>query len=72
MFMVSFNSISRVAIVGYGICNDSLILNKVMKIFRIANTDVFNIDISNTKIVVTFKEKISNNLLDLLHNELFD
>lgn len=72
MFTMSFNNISRIAIVGYGICNDSSILNRIMTIFKIANIDIFNIDISNTKIVITFKEKIQNNLLDLLHNELFD
>ena len=38
----------------------------------IFNFDIFNIDITNAKIIVTFKEKIENNLLEMLHNELFE
>lgn len=71
MFDIYFKNISKIAIIGYGITNDSIVLNKVLKIVKNVNVDIYNIDITNTKIIVTFKEKIQNNLLELLHNELF-
>lgn len=72
MFDSSFQNISRIAIIGYGITNDSAVLKQVMEIVKRFNVDIFSIDITNAKIIITFKEKIENNLLELLHNELFE
>lgn len=72
MFDSSFQNISRIAIIGYGITNDSAVLKQVMEIVKRSNVDIFSIDITNAKIIITFKEKIENNLLELLHNELFE
>ena len=72
MFDSSFKNISRIAIVGYGITTDNIVLKKVMDIIKRFNIDIFNIDITNAKIIVTFKEKAENDLLELLHNELFE
>ena len=72
MFDSTFKNVSRIAVVGYGITNDSIILKHVMDIVKKFNFDIFNIDITNAKIIVTFKEKIENNLLEMLHNELFE
>ena len=71
MFTMSFKNISRIAIIGYGITNDEIVLKRVLDIIKNFNIDVYNIDITNAKIIFTFKEKIQNNLLELLHNELF-
>ena len=71
MFNMSFKNISRLAIIGYGITNDNIVLNKVLNIIKMFNCDIYNIDITNAKIAVTFKEKVPNSLIELLHNELF-
>ena len=72
VFSMSFNNISRIAIIGYGITSNSLVLNKVLKVIQMHNLDVCNIDLTNAKIIVTFKEKINDNVVELLHNELFN
>lgn len=71
-FDSSFKNISKIAIIGYGITNNSYTIIKVMKLLRKFNLDIFNIEITNAKIIITFKEKIQSNLLELLHNELFE
>lgn len=72
MFDSSFRNISRIAIVGYGITNDNAVLKRVMEIVKRYNVNIFSIDITNAKIIITFKEKVENNVLELLHNELFE
>ena len=72
MFDSSFKNISRIAIVGYGITTDNIVLKQVLGIIKKHNLDIFNIDITNTKIIITFKEKVENSVLELLHNELFE
>ncbi len=71
MFNMSFKNVTRIAVIGYGITNDEIVLKKVFDIVQKFNIDVYNIDITNAKIIFTFKEKVQNNLLELLHNELF-
>lgn len=72
MFNSSFKNVSRLAIVGYGITNDNIVLKRVLEIIKRYNIDIFNIDITNAKIIITFKEKVENILLEILHNELFE
>ena len=70
-FEFEIKEISRIAIVGYGITADNIIVKKIMNIISKFNFKIYNIDITNAKIIVTFTEKIDNNLLQLLHEELF-
>jgi aspartate kinase len=72
MFTMSFRNVSRIAVVGYGITNNGFVLNKVLRIAQMLNLDVYNIDLTNAKIIFTFKEKVQNNFVELLHNELFN
>lgn len=72
MFDSSFQNVSRIAVVGYGIATDGIVLNKVMDIVKRFTVDIFSIDITNAKIIITFKEKIDNKLLELLHNDMFE
>lgn len=74
MFDSSFKNISRIAIIGYGITSDNIILQQVMEIVNQFQVDIFSMDITNTKIIITFKESIensNNNLLKLLHEKEF-
>lgn len=72
MFDSSFQNVSRIAIIGYGITNDNVVLKRIMEIIKRFSVDIFSIDITNAKIIITFKEKVENDLLELLHNELFE
>lgn len=72
MFDSSFKNISRIAIIGCGITNDSCTMTRVLEIVKRFNYDIFNIDITNSKIIITFKETVDNDFLELLHNELFE
>ena len=63
MFTMCFTNISRIAAIGYGITNDSIVLNKILNIVKMFDVDIYNIDITNAKIIITFKEKVQNNLI---------
>ena len=64
-------NVSRVAIVGYGITVDNIVLKKVMDIANKFDCNIYSIDITNTKIIITFDTVIENNFLEMLHSELF-
>lgn len=67
-----FIDISRISIIGYGITSNNIILKQVMDIINKYNIEIFSIDITNTKIIYTFKEKVSNDILQVLHDKLFN
>lgn len=71
-FDTSFKNISKIAVVGYGITSNSIVLKKIMDIVKEFNVNVYSIDITNTKIIITFDEKVDNKLLELLHNKIFE
>lgn len=64
--------VSRISIIGYGITNDSSILKKVILILEQVKDQIQKIDINNGKIRITFKDTISNEILEKLHNELIE
>ena len=68
----AFKNISKIAVVGYGITSNSIVLKKIMDIVKEFNVNVYSIDITNTKIIITFDEKVDNKLLELLHNKIFE
>lgn len=69
-FNSTFSNISKIAIIGHGIMNDDTILKQIMKILELNNLEVLDVEITESKITLIFKEKISNNLLEQLHQEL--
>jgi len=64
-------NITRIAIVGYGITTDNSIISKILKTFESVSSDVYCIDITNTKIIITFSRCIENDFLEKLHEVLF-
>ena len=68
----TFKYVSRIAVVGYGITNDNTVLKTLMKIVNNFNLDIYNIDITNTKIIITFRDTAEDNLLKILHDKLFN
>ena len=70
MFNVSYNNISKISIIGSGINSNSYILKKVMEIINLNKLDCFDITLNSSKIVIIFNNKLSNNILEQLHNTI--
>lgn len=64
--------ISRVSFVGTGISSKDKILGKILDIANKNDLEIFNIDISRTKISVVFRNIITNEVLEQFHDELID
>lgn len=69
-FSSSFSNISKISVIGHGIMNDNEILEQILKIIELNNIDILDIEITESKITLVFKEKLSNNILEQLHQEL--
>ena len=69
-FSSSFSNISKISVIGHGIMNDNEILEQILKIIELNNIDILDIEITELKITLVFKEKLSNNILEQLHQEL--
>lgn len=70
MFNSTFSNITKMAIIGHGIMNDDKILRETMKILELNELEPINIETNESKISLTFKEKISNSILEQLHIQL--
>ncbi len=62
--------VSRISVIGYGMTSKDEILEKILKIVNKNSLEIFNIDISKTKISIVFKEIVTDEILEELHNEL--
>ena len=71
MFQHTINTVTRIAIVGYGITADSAITSTILNTLNDVSSDIYCVDITNTKIIVTFNKFIENELLEDLHQALF-
>lgn len=64
--------ISRISVIGYGINSRDKILTKILDIADKNCLEIFNIDISRTKISVIFKDIVKDDILKELHDELIE
>ncbi len=62
--------VSRISIVGFGISSRDEILDKILEIANKNSLEIFNIDISRTKISIVFKEIVKDEFIDELHDKL--
>lgn len=62
--------VSRISVVGFGISSKDDILNNILEIADKNSLEIFNIDISRTKISVVFKEMVNDDFLNELHELL--
>ena len=62
--------VSRVSVIGFGISSRDEIINKILDIANKNSLEIFNIDISRTKISVVFKEMVKDEILQELHEVL--
>lgn len=63
--------VSRIAIIGYGITTDNIVLTKIMDILKSLDSAISSIDITNTKIIITLNKYNDNEILEELHQLLF-
>lgn len=68
----SYKNISKISIIGYGIMNDSDVITKTMQILDTKALEVLNIRTNESKIRIIFKDKLGDNILEQLHNELIN
>lgn len=68
MFNASYNNISKISIIGNGINTNSEILYKILNIINLNKLDFFDINLTSSKISITFNTKLSNTILEQLHN----
>lgn len=62
--------VSRISVVGFGISSKDEILSIILDIANKNSLEIFNIDVSRTKISVVFKEMVKDDILEELHKEL--
>lgn len=67
---ITYQNITRIAIIGYGIMNDQSIMEKIMKIIESNHLEMLTFEITESKISIMFKEKLENNILEEFHKEL--
>lgn len=72
MFNASFYNISKISIIGAGINSNSDILEKILNIISINKIDFLDINLTSSKISITFNTKLSNNILEQLHNSIIN
>ena len=64
--------ISKISVIGYGLNSRDKILTKILDIANKNCLEIFNIDISRTKISVIFKDIVKDDILKELHDELIE
>lgn len=69
-FETTYSNISKIAIVGHGIMNDDSILNKIMKVIKLNQLEIYNLEINESKISIIFTSKLPNYVLEQFHKEL--
>jgi len=67
---ISFNKVTRISIVGYGITNTPHIFSTINKIIQENNLSIYSLETSQTKIGIVFEDVLDNNILEIIHNKL--
>ena len=70
MLDCTYFNVSRISIIGHGIMNNNEILKKVMKIIEINKLDILNIEVTESKIAIIFKDIVPNTILEQIHYDV--
>lgn len=62
--------VSRISVVGYGISSRSDILEKILDISKKNGLEIYNIDVSKTKISIVFKDVVTDEVVKEIHDNL--
>ena len=66
----TYKDITRISIIGNGIMSNNSVLKNIMKILDEEKTEVLSMEVAESKISIMFKEIISNDILQKLHEIL--
>lgn len=66
----NITEITRISIIGNGITKNNLIIKKIMNIIGKNKLNVLNMEINECKIAIMFRNIISNNILEQIHETL--
>ena len=66
----TYKDITRISIIGNGIMSNNSVLRNVMNILEIEKVDILSMEMAESKISIMFKEIISNDILQKLHEVL--
>ena len=66
----TYKDITRISIIGNGIMSNNSVLKNVMNILDKEKAEVLSMEVAESKISIMFKEIISNDILQKLHEQL--
>ena len=66
----TYKDITRISIIGNGIMSNNSVLKNVMNILDKEKADILSMEVAESKISIMFKEIISNDILQKLHEKL--
>ena len=66
----TYKDITRISIIGNGIMSDNSVLKNVMKVLDEEKVNILSMEVAESKISIMFKEIISNDILQKLHELL--
>ena len=66
----TYRDITRISIIGNGIMSNNSVLKNIMKVLDEEKTEVLSMEVAESKISIMFKEIISNDILQKLHEIL--
>lgn len=66
----TYKDITRISVIGNGIMSNNMILKNIMKVLDKEKADVLSMEMAESKISIMFKEIISNDILQKLHEVL--
>ena len=66
----TYKDITRISIIGNGIMSNNSVLKNIMKVLDEEETEVLSMEVAESKISIMFKEIISNDILQKLHEML--
>lgn len=64
--------VSRISIIGNGISRNLKTIQKILDIIGQEKLDILNFEVSETKISITFKNVIEDEIVNILHNKIFE
>lgn len=70
MMDCTYFNVSKISIIGYGIMSNDKILKDTMRIIEENKLPILRVDLSDSKIAIMFKGKVSDNLVEQLHSKL--
>ena len=66
----TYESITRISIIGNGIMSNNSVLKNVLKVLENNKIDILSMESAESKISIMFKEIVPNNILQELHEKL--